>query len=161
MKEWEESPWLGAYNEFRLRWAPEEKTRYKQDPVEWFAGSSIRKIDEIEVADVREISIDEMVYRSLSKSNTSPASLGDRRGEFERELRELLAPYTQGLKPQPGANGTAALKRCPDTGHEDEEPNEAESGTAGLKSCPDTGHAGKSLLHEKIVGRAVVFQRVP
>ena len=143
------SPWLKAYDEFRHRWAPDEKDRYKQDPVEWFAGSSIEKVDEIEVTDVRDVSVDELVYRSLSKSNTSPAVLGEKRVEFERELRELLAPYSQGLKPLQEAPGTAALKRCPDTKQNENTVHESDV-TVALKRGPDTKQ-NESTVHESDV----------
>jgi SAM-dependent methyltransferase len=91
--ETEESPWLASYNQYRSRWAPDEQTRYKLDPMEWFAGSSFEKVVDLWVSEFRVVTGDELVWRSLSKSNTSPAVLGERRAEFEQELRALLEPF--------------------------------------------------------------------
>jgi SAM-dependent methyltransferase len=91
----EESPWLAAYNEFRRQWAPDEQERYKIDPRLWFEGSAIDKVVDLWVSELRQTTIDELIYRSLSKSNTSPAVLGERRAEFESGLRAVLEPFAQ------------------------------------------------------------------
>lgn len=43
----------------------------------------------------RQVTIADLVSRALSKSNTSPAILGERRATFEAEITAVLEPFAQ------------------------------------------------------------------
>ncbi len=91
-----ETPWLKPYNELRRRWASEaEGQRYRVDAKEWFAGSGFGESGAVAVSERREVTIAGLVGRSLSRSITSPAVLGERRPAFEAEIRATLEPFAQ------------------------------------------------------------------
>jgi hypothetical protein len=62
---------------------------------QWFADSRFSKLDDISVTYAQQVSIDDLIGRALSKSNTSPSVLGGRQTEFEAELRAVLDPFSQ------------------------------------------------------------------
>jgi hypothetical protein len=69
------------------------RKRYRIDPKVWFAESGFEEGFSVEVSKAREVSIPELVRRALSKSNTSPAILGDRRSAFEADITAAVEPY--------------------------------------------------------------------
>jgi hypothetical protein len=71
----------------------DKEIRYRLDPRGWFTGARFEQIDVLEVAETREVPIADLVGRALSKSNTSPANLGDRRSAFEAEITAALEPF--------------------------------------------------------------------
>jgi SAM-dependent methyltransferase len=89
-----ETPWLKAYDELRRRWASGiDGERYQVK--EWFAGSAFGETATVSVTERREITIADLVGRSLSRSITSPAVLGERRAAFEAEIRTTLEPFAK------------------------------------------------------------------
>jgi ubiquinone/menaquinone biosynthesis C-methylase UbiE len=90
------NPWAAEFKALRKRWASrEDQERHKIDMDEWFSGSRFRKVDELRIASRQTASIDEIVRRALSMSSTAPAILGERRGEFEAEIRGTLEPFAR------------------------------------------------------------------
>ena len=93
--EGELSPWLKAFNDTRRRWVTEDETRYRANGADWFAGSRFEESGTISVTELRTVSVDDLIGRALSRSNTSPQILGDRRPAFEAELRKALDPFAR------------------------------------------------------------------
>jgi ubiquinone/menaquinone biosynthesis C-methylase UbiE len=90
------APWTLCYEDVRRSYetdTEEMRQRYKIDPKVWFAGSGFEEGFTTEVRKMREVSIPELVCRALSKSNTSPATLGDRRSAFEADITAAVEPY--------------------------------------------------------------------
>jgi hypothetical protein len=88
------SPWVKPYDVVRRRRAmgPEEK-RYRLDSKLWFEGSQFEVMDSVSVSEGLEVTIEELIGRALSKSNTSPEVLGAQRAEFESEIAAVLKPF--------------------------------------------------------------------
>jgi SAM-dependent methyltransferase len=90
----EANPWLNAYEEVRSAWASDrDGRRYKIDHDAWFVGSRFRVVDGITVRHHHHVTVADLIGRALSKSNTSPEALGDRRHAFEAALTEVLKPF--------------------------------------------------------------------
>jgi ubiquinone/menaquinone biosynthesis C-methylase UbiE len=88
-------PWVNLYEDTRHRWATTPYEHYRVDAKAWFEGSHFRELDTILVSEEREVTIADLVGRALSKSNTSPEVLGERRAEFEAEITAVLEPFAQ------------------------------------------------------------------
>ena len=89
-----ETPWMKQYDELRRRWASGiDGERYQVK--EWFVGSGFSEAATVSVSECREVTIADLVGRSLSRSITSPAVLGERRAAFEAEIRATLEPLAQ------------------------------------------------------------------
>lgn len=89
----DQSAWLKLYDQIRQSYATEPiQAHYKIDGTKWFAGSPFGKTTEIRLPEKHRVNIDDLIGRSLSKSNTSPAMLGVRRATFESEIRAALEP---------------------------------------------------------------------
>ena len=90
----EANPWLEAYEDVRSAWASEQDGRcYRIDHDAWFVGSQFRIVDGIMVRHHHRVTIADLIGRALSKSNTSPEALGDRRQPFEDALTGVLEPF--------------------------------------------------------------------
>ena len=91
--------WVTKFKEVRRAWASDpDESKYKIDYDEWFAPSLFRKVDEITVKRQHSITIPHLVRRGLSFSTNSPASLGDRRSQFESAVEVAVMPFaTNGL----------------------------------------------------------------
>jgi hypothetical protein len=90
------STWLPAFNSVRKEYAVEpDESRYRLDPRAWFEGSAFAHRRDISATEGRSVTIDQLIGRALSRSNTSPEVLGDRRAEFEEKLKATLEPYAQ------------------------------------------------------------------
>jgi SAM-dependent methyltransferase len=91
------APWVKTYNDvcrcYVLDADKAGEARYRLDPKGWFTGSRFEQAGIVEVAETREVAISDLVGRALSKSNTSPAKLGDRRSAFEAEITAALEPF--------------------------------------------------------------------
>jgi SAM-dependent methyltransferase len=91
-----QSEWLKSYLKICNSWSDDpERKRYRIEAQEWFAGSQFSKLDDISVTHARDVSIDDLIGRVLSKSNKSPSVVGRRQAEFEAELRAALKPFSQ------------------------------------------------------------------
>jgi len=91
-----ESPWKAPYEAVRKEWAADKHEEwYRIDPRTWFAGSAFAQVGTVSVGEHRQVTIPELIGRALSKSNTSPAVLGERRAEFEAALASALEPFAQ------------------------------------------------------------------
>ncbi len=92
--------WVVKFKEVRTAWASNpDESRYKVDAAymdQWFAPSRFRKIEDISVVCRQQVTVPELIGRALSFSITSPAVLGERRPQFEAEMRAALEPYAQG-----------------------------------------------------------------
>jgi len=88
------SPWVKPYEHVRCSWAddPEQKF-YRIDERDWFAESDFQYAGDVSVVGRQEVTIDGLIGRALSKSNTSPEVVGIRREEFEAQLRAVLQPF--------------------------------------------------------------------
>ncbi|HZZ56375.1 MAG TPA: class I SAM-dependent methyltransferase [Opitutaceae bacterium] len=86
-----ENPWLPAYE--KLREGLRDGTPYRFDPAGFFAGSRFALQAHYSTLSEHTISVDILVGRFLSMSNTSPAALGPRVREAEEQLRAQLRPY--------------------------------------------------------------------
>jgi SAM-dependent methyltransferase len=95
----EANPWSKIYHDFRRDWSSEpDERRYHVQQEQWFAPSRFRPVDEINVKYRHEITVDDLVRRTLSMSTTAPAVLGDRQPAFETALREAIDPFaTNGI----------------------------------------------------------------
>jgi SAM-dependent methyltransferase len=90
------SPWLKPYQDVRRSWtAAEGEKRYRVDAKTWFAESCFAEVAAISVRERRQVTLEELIGRALSKSNTSPALLGERRAAFEAEIKAVLEPFAQ------------------------------------------------------------------
>ena len=90
------TPWMKAYEDARHRWPSDtSKKRYRIDGKEWFAGSSFSELATTSATESRQVTIADLISRALSKSNTSPAILGERRAKFEEEITAALEPFAQ------------------------------------------------------------------
>ena len=90
------APWMKFYEDVRRSYesdTEEMRKRYKIGPKSWFSESGFEEVFTVEVSKAREVSIPELVRRALSKSNTSPAILGDRRSVFEADITRAVEPY--------------------------------------------------------------------
>lgn len=88
------APWAEKFRQVRRAWSSDaDESRYRPDLDQWFASSRFRKLDEISVTEPNPVSIDHLIKRGLSYSITSPCALGDRRRDFEAELRSVLEPF--------------------------------------------------------------------
>ena len=88
--------WTAAYNQLRRTWAPDyDEKQHRVDLDAWFAPSRFRKAREITVEHRHTVAVDDLVRRALSFSITSPAVLGDRRPQFEAEVRQALMPISR------------------------------------------------------------------
>lgn len=89
-----ENPWAGPYDEVRKAWAEDQdRRRYDIDQKAWFGGSPFSVADEITLPYSHRVTAADLIGRALSKSNTSPEVLGDRRAAFESALAKVLEPY--------------------------------------------------------------------
>lgn len=91
----EGTPWLKPYNDLRRAFASNDETLYEKDGARWFAGSVFTQVGQITVPEHRSVTIPELIGRTLSKSNTSPAVLGSRRAELEQEMTAILEPFLE------------------------------------------------------------------
>lgn len=90
------SPWLKPYQEICRSWSDDpERRRYRPQAAEWFGGSRFHEMETISVTETHRVSVDDLIGRALSKSNTSPAFLGDRQADFEAAIRKALEPFSK------------------------------------------------------------------
>ena len=88
------NPWQARYDKFRHRVAPEKnRGRYGMEAVAFFAGSAFALQQTVCVRIRHRISVDILVGRLFSMSNTSPEMLGPKAGRVEARLRAALAPF--------------------------------------------------------------------
>lgn len=87
-------PWVKPYEAARRSYAEDPKERcYRIDHKAWFAASSFREVTTISASQDYKVTVEELVGRALSKSNTSPEKLGARRAAFEAEIAAVLEPF--------------------------------------------------------------------
>jgi SAM-dependent methyltransferase len=90
------APWLKPYQEVCRSWSEDpERRRYRVQATDWFAGSPFHEVGRISVTGTNRLSVDDLIGRALSKSNTSPAFLGSRQADFEAAIRNVLTPFSQ------------------------------------------------------------------
>jgi ubiquinone/menaquinone biosynthesis C-methylase UbiE len=88
------NPWLEPYNQVRSLWVDHRgEERYSNDAEQRFAGSRFRFVERIMVSATHQVTIEELVGRSLSRSTTSPQVLGERLAEFEQALADAVRPF--------------------------------------------------------------------
>jgi SAM-dependent methyltransferase len=88
--------WTGKFHDIRRAWSSDpDETRYRIDLEDWFRGSRFHKVENVEVTEHQQVTIPDLIGRALSLSTTSPEVLGDRRPEFEAELRAGLEPLSE------------------------------------------------------------------
>jgi SAM-dependent methyltransferase len=88
------NPWLAGFEELRRRVSPEQdRSRYRTEAAGFFSGSAFALRETVSVRFRQSISVDTLVGRMFSMSNTSPELLGARADPVAAELRAVLAPY--------------------------------------------------------------------
>ena len=86
------NPWLARYERFRHRLAPrKDRRRYGTEAVAFFAGSEFALRQTVTVRLRHRISVDLLVGRMFSMSNTSPQVLGAQAERAAARLRTTLA----------------------------------------------------------------------
>ncbi len=89
-----ENPWLAAYEDFRHRVSPEkDRRRYWIEAAGFFEGSAFSLRENVSVRTRQTISVEVLIGRLFSMSNTSPELLGAGADGAASKLRSLLAPY--------------------------------------------------------------------
>ncbi|HZS53678.1 MAG TPA: class I SAM-dependent methyltransferase [Bryobacteraceae bacterium] len=89
--------WVSEYKKLRRAWSSAaEEERHNVDAERWFSSSRLKKVDEVSVAYKHTVTIEDLTCRALSFSITSPAVVGDRRPQFEADVRTRLGPFAQG-----------------------------------------------------------------
>ena len=87
---------MKPYKDVRHGWPSDtDRKRYRLEAKEWFAGSSFSELATTSVTESRQVTIADLVSRALSKSNTSPAILGEKRAAFEAEITAVLEPFAE------------------------------------------------------------------
>jgi SAM-dependent methyltransferase len=90
------APWLKPYQEVCRSWSDDpDRRRYRVKPAEWFQGSRFHEVERISVTETNSIRVDDLIGRALSKSNTSPALLGNRQADFEAAVRRAIEPFSK------------------------------------------------------------------
>ncbi|HUY25776.1 MAG TPA: class I SAM-dependent methyltransferase [Candidatus Binataceae bacterium] len=95
-----ENGWRAAWEIVSRKYAEPRVYRHHWTNPQWerhetvLLRSRFSRIDRLAVASRRSSNLDEMVGRAYSMSSTSIAALGDRREEFERELRAALLGFS-------------------------------------------------------------------
>lgn len=86
--------WAAAYKQVRDAWSSDhDESRYHPDLDKWFAPSRFRRVKDIVIEHRHLITVDELILRALSFSTTSPAVIGEKRPQFEAELKLALEPF--------------------------------------------------------------------
>ena len=93
-------PWLAEYERIIRSYRVKTHGRFcppNSDRADtWFARSRFRRSGEVSVLHNQQVTIDDLTARALSFSHTSPAVLGDRRSNFESDIRKALALFVRG-----------------------------------------------------------------
>jgi len=90
------TPWLKPYQEICRIWSEDpEREVYRLKARDWFEGSPFSELDGVSVTQTQHVSVADLIGRALSKSNTSPAFLGERQADFEAAIRTTLEPFSQ------------------------------------------------------------------
>jgi ubiquinone/menaquinone biosynthesis C-methylase UbiE len=106
------NPWLDPHNEVRNRWVDHRgEERYPADAEQRFAGSRFLFTEKIVMTTTHSVTIEELVRRSLSRSTTSPQTLGERRAEFEQALAAAVQPFAVDGVVQEEIHATARVFR--------------------------------------------------
>jgi SAM-dependent methyltransferase len=91
------SPWVVPYERVRRSWADDPHQEcYRIDERAWFAGSDFQYAGDVSVTGGQEVTTEDLIGRALSRSNTSADVVGERREEFETQLREVLRSFVAG-----------------------------------------------------------------
>lgn len=92
-----QTPWLADYERgirsFRVKTHGHFCPPNSDKADAWFARSRFRRSDEVSIVHHQKVTIDDLVARALSFSHTSPAVLGDRRTDFENDVRAALVEF--------------------------------------------------------------------
>ncbi len=92
-----ETPWAAKYDAFRHRVATnEDRNRYRRKWENFFVGSAFRFQRTVTVRIRHTVTIESLVGRLFSMSNTSPTVLGTKTEATAERLRKLLAPFADG-----------------------------------------------------------------
>jgi SAM-dependent methyltransferase len=87
--------WEGKFHDLRRAWSSDpDESKYHISLEDWFRGSRFRKIEDIQVTETHQVTIQDLIGRALSLSTTSPDVLRDRRPAFETAMREALEPLS-------------------------------------------------------------------
>lgn len=109
------TPWLAEYERIIRNYRVKTHGRFcppnSDHANAWFARSHFRRSGEVSVLHHHQVTIDDLVARALSFSHTSPAVLGDRRADFEKDIRAVLQPFTSNRKLEEEIAATASVFR--------------------------------------------------
>jgi SAM-dependent methyltransferase len=94
--------WLGDYNAARRNWSDasllREANRGEQahrNPGEVLGPAGFGMVDTVSVETVHEVSVEDLAWRVLTFSSSSPAALGDRIDAMLTDVKARLAPFSR------------------------------------------------------------------
>ncbi len=91
--------WIAAYRALVQRYAEDDQTHVKRRSGVWVGheavllGSAFSMLDEVAVIERREVSVQQLVHRALSRSSTAPGRIGDAVPRLAAEIEALLEPW--------------------------------------------------------------------
>ena len=97
-----DTEWIAAYRALVQRYAEDDRTHVKRRSGNWVGheaivlGSAFSVVDEVAVIERRQVSVEQLVQRALSRSSTTPERLGDAAPRLAGEIEALLSPLATG-----------------------------------------------------------------
>ena len=90
------SPWLKPYRDICNLWSDDpDRQRYQINAKDWFAGSQFVEVGDDSIEYSQRVSMNDLIGRALSKSNTSPSVVKGRQAEFENAIHAVIQPFSQ------------------------------------------------------------------
>jgi SAM-dependent methyltransferase len=93
-----EMDWIAPYRALVHRYAADDETHVKRQPDAWVGheaillGSAFSVLDEVAVVERRQVPVEQLVRRALSRSSTTPERLGPAASRLAAEIEALLRP---------------------------------------------------------------------
>jgi ubiquinone/menaquinone biosynthesis C-methylase UbiE len=87
------NPWRAAYDAVVHAWSGRRSEEHRRVHEHFFDGSRFARMADIRVEHTQDITAEALFERSLTRSTTSPAVLGDRLDAFKAELLAALTPF--------------------------------------------------------------------
>jgi hypothetical protein len=96
--------WIAPYRALVHRYAADDRAHVKRQADAWVGheaillGSAFSVLDEVAVVERRQVAVEQLVRRALSRSSTTPERLGPAASRFAAEIEALLRPMaTEGM----------------------------------------------------------------
>ena len=93
-----EMDWIAPYRALVHHYAADDESHVKRQPDAWVGheaillGSAFSVLDEVAVVERRQVPVEQLVRRALSRSSTTPERLGPAASKFAAEIETLLRP---------------------------------------------------------------------